>query len=236
MARLEIIVDTLEDALRAEDAGATQLDLKADFPKGGITQSAGMIERVCLTLEIPIMVMIRPHARGFVMSDADIDTMCSDIRIARSLGAEHFLLGCLDREGDIDQEAYLRFQDAAGDGYLHSHLVWEVAANPMQAMDDLITLGVRSARTTGGGGLEGKVAMNLPAVQSFAQHAKGKLDLFLAGGVHAGNVERIISETNITNIHVGSGAREPTNPEGLVDEKKVRQIREVLDRVVANLT
>jgi copper homeostasis protein len=235
MARLEIIVDTLEDALRAEEAGATQLDLKADFPKGGITQSAGMIERVCLTLEIPIMVMIRPHARSLIMSEADIETMCSDIRIARSLGAEHFLLGCLDKEGDIDQEAYLRFQDAAGEGYLHSHLVWEMATDPMQAIDDLIRLGVRSARTTGGGGLQGKVAMNLPTVRSFAQHAKGRIDLFLAGGVHAGNVERIVSETNITDIHAGSGAREPASPGGVVDEKKVRLIREALDRAVANL-
>ena len=116
MARLEIIVETLEDAVRAEAAGATQLDLTADSPKGGVTQSAGMIERVCGTLELPIMVMIRPHARGFAMSEADIETMCSDICIARSLGAKHFLLGCLDEKGNINREAYRRFQDAAGDG------------------------------------------------------------------------------------------------------------------------
>lgn len=236
MAKLEIIVETLEDAVHAEAAGATQLDLTADSPKGGVTQSAGMIECVCGTLEIPVMVMIRPHARGFAMSEADIETMCSDIRIARSLGAEHFLLGCLDEKGDIDHEAYRRFQDAAGDGCLHSHLVWEMATNPVQAMEDLITLGVRSARTTGGDGLGGNVEMNLPAVRSFAQQAEGKIDLFLAGGVHAGNVERLVSETDITNIHVGSGVREPANPEGVVDEKKVRRIREALDRAVENLT
>ncbi|HEY43611.1 MAG TPA: hypothetical protein G4O11_06480 [Anaerolineae bacterium] len=83
MSKLEIIVDTLQDTLAAEAGGATQLDLKADFPKGGVTPSAGMIEKVCNSVRIPVMVIIRPHARYWTMPHDDITIMCSDIRIAR---------------------------------------------------------------------------------------------------------------------------------------------------------
>jgi copper homeostasis protein len=236
MVKLEIIVDTYTDALLAESAGATQLDLKADFPKGGVTQSIGMIEQICGVLTIPVMVMIRPHDRGFLMTEADIEIMCSDIRFARSVGAEHFLLGCLNEENEIDSEAYKKFQNAAGDGLLHSHLVWELAADPMKALDDLASLGLKSVRSTGGGGLEGKVEKNLPAVRAFAEHAGERIDLFLAGGVHAGNVGKIVSDTGITNIHVGSGAREPASPAGIVNEKKVELIRDMLDTAAVKLS
>jgi copper homeostasis protein len=236
MTKLEIIVDTFEDALKAEAAGATQLDLKADFPKGGVTPSIGMIEHVCSKLTIPVMVMVRPHDRGFVMSEDDIEIMCSDIRLARSVGAEHFLLGCLSESGQIDREAYQRFQEAAGEGFLHSHLVWELAADPLEALDDLVSLGLKSVRTSGGGGLSGKVEKNLPAVQTFSEHAGKRIDLFLAGGVHTGNVGKLVAETGMTHIHVGSGAREPATPSGEVVGEKVKLIRELLDRAVANLS
>ena len=235
MARLEIIVDTFADALLAEAAGATQLDLKADFPKGGVTPSIGLIEHVCGKLTIPVMVMVRPHARGFLMNEDDLEIMCSDIRLARNVGARHFLLGCLNDANSIDQRAFHAFRDAAGDGCLHFHLAWELTDDRMQALDDLAALGVKSVRTTGGGGLSGKVELNLAEVRRFNDHAKGRIDIFLAGGIHAGNIERLIDATGIANIHVGSGARIPATPDGIVDGEKVRLIRESIDRTVHNL-
>ena len=83
-----------------------------------------MIEKVCDTVQIPVMVIIRPHARYWTMSNDDITIMCSDIRIARKLGAEHFLVGCLDEAGEIDVEAFKAFKEAAVDGSLHCHLAW----------------------------------------------------------------------------------------------------------------
>jgi len=230
MARLEIIVDTLQDALAAEAGGATQLDLKADFPKGGITPSAGMIEKVCGSVRIPVMVIIRPHARYWTMTHDDITIMCSDIRIARKFGAEHFLLGCLDESGEIDVDAFKAFLEAAKNGSLHCHLAWELTPNPLQTLDTLMELGVKSLRTTGGGGLSGKAEQNIKKIRYYAAHAQDRIDLFLAGGVNAGNVEKLITETGLTNVHVGSCAREPEAPDGIVLEDKVKRIRQALDR------
>ena len=235
MAKLEIIADTLEDALAAEAGGATQLDLKADFPKGGVTQSAGMIEKVCNTVQISVMVIIRPHARYWTMSNDDITIMCSDIRIARKLGAEHFLVGCLDEAGEIDVEAFKAFKEAAVDGSLHCHLAWELTPNPLQTMDKLTKLGVKSLRTTGGGGLSGKAEQNIEAIRSYATHSQDRIDLFLAGGVNVGNVEKLIIETGLTNVHVGSGAREPATPDGMVLEDTVRKIGQAVDRAEMQL-
>lgn len=235
MVNLEIIVDTLQDALTAEAGGATQLDLKADFSKGGVTQSAGMIEKVCDTVQIPVVVIIRPHARYWRMTNDDISIMCSDIRIARKLGAEHFLVGCLDESGEIDIEAFQIFQKAAKNGSLHCHLAWELTPNPQQTLDILIELGVKSVRTTGGGGLSGKAEQNIEAIRIYAAHAQDRIDLFLAGGVNVGNVEPLITKTGLTNVHVGAGVREPETPDGIVLEDNVRRMRQAVDRAEIQL-
>ena len=231
MIRLEIIVETLQDAFAAEAGGATQLDMKADFPKGGITQSAGMIEKVCASVQIPMMVMVRPHARYWILTDDDIAIMCSDIRIARKLGAEHFLLGCLNESGEIDVDAFKAFQEAADGGSLHCHLVWELTSTPMKTIDTLVDLGVKSLRTTGGGGLSGKAEQHMEEIRSYNEYAQDRIALFLAGGVSTRNIAKLIINTGLMNIHVGSGVREPENPHGIVLEEKVRRIRELADQV-----
>jgi copper homeostasis protein len=235
MTRLEIIVDTLQDALAAEAGGATHLDLKADVPKGGVTPSAGMIEKVCDSVQIPVMVIIRPHARYWSMTTDDIAIMCSDIRMARKLGAKHFLLGSINESREIDVDAFKAFQEAAENSALHCHLVWELTSNPLQTLDLLIQLGVKSVRTTGGEGLFGKAEQNIAELRSYAAHAQDRIALFLAGGVNAGNIEKLITETGITNVHVGSSVREPETPNGIVLEDKVRRIQQVIDRAVTQL-
>jgi copper homeostasis protein len=129
---LEIIIETLADALAAQAGGATQLDFKSALPIGGLTPSAGMMEQVCKSVDIDALVMIRPHARSFVFSNAEVAVMCGDILRGRKLGAAGFLTGCLTEEGQVDVEAVKALQDAAGDLPLHFHLAWELTSDPSQ--------------------------------------------------------------------------------------------------------
>ncbi|HEY43612.1 MAG TPA: hypothetical protein G4O11_06485 [Anaerolineae bacterium] len=144
-------------------------------------------------------------------------------------------MGCLDESGEIDIDAFKAFLEAAENGSLHCHLAWELTPNPLQTLDKLIELGVKSLRTTGGSGLLGKAEQNIGEIRSYAAHAQDRIDLFLAGGVNAGNIEKLITETGLTNVHVGSGAREPEAPEGIVIEDTVRRIRQAMDRAVIQL-
>ena len=148
---LEVIVETLADALAAEAGGATQLDLESALPMGGLTPSAGMIEQICRGVHIPVLVMIRSHARSFAFSNSEVAVMCGDILAARRLGADAFLTGCLTEDRCIDVKGVEALQEAAGTLPLHFHLAWEMTTDPAQALETLIELGVRSVRVSGGG-------------------------------------------------------------------------------------
>ena len=232
---LEIIVENLSEALAAEAGGATRLDLKCDYLQLGLTPSAGMIEHVCANVGIDVLVMIRPHARTMICSESDIAVMCADIRLARRLGAKDFLLGCITEDRRIDADAVRAFKDAAEDCSINFHLAWEQAVDLSQALETLVGLGVQSVRTTGGAGLTGKAKDGLAQSRALAEQAAGRIDILPAGGINAKNVARIVAGTGLTNVHVGTGVRVPPTHTGVVDQHKVQQLREALDRAIASL-
>ncbi len=229
---LEIITETVNDALAAEAGGATQLDLKSDFVEHGLTPTAGMVERICSRVNIDVIVMVRTHANGMVLTADDLAVMCADIRLAAERGAKGFLLGALTPDGRIDRRAVEILQEAAGHLPLHFHLAWEMARDPAPALDELIKLGVKSVRTTGGQALGGRAMDARAQIRAFREQAARRIDLLLAGGVSAENIEVLVRETGVFHAHAGSSVRQPPSPKGIVVASKVRQLRQALDRAV----
>lgn len=226
---LEIIVETYEDVLAAVQGGATQLDLKAHYPCSGVSPSAGIIARVIRTVDIPVMVMVRPHARSLVMSREDIDTACEEIRQARKLGASNFLVGFLNSGNDLDISGLMKLKEAAGDCALHANLVWELSNDPMIAIEQLIELGFSSLRaggkTASSGAFGGSVVKAIPAILAYKNAIAKRIQILLAGGVNECNVEEIILKTGVIDLHCGRFARTPESADAAVDRDKVSRLR-----------
>lgn len=230
MNALEIIVETVEDARAAEAGGATQLDLKAHYPCSGITPSIGMVTVIAQTVKIPIVLMVRPHARSFLASPADLQAARSDILATKALGVQNFMFGFLTNEQTLDIQAVEQLRDAAGDGRIHMHLAWELSRDPWQALDQMLSLGFHSIHTGGlstQGTAFGGSALDAAAnIRRIAEIVRGRMEIFLAGSVSAENAVSLMRATGITNLHCGRGVRTPATADGKVDENKVRLLRQ----------
>jgi copper homeostasis protein len=229
MNSLEIIVETLEDALAAESGGASQLDLKAHYPCSGITPSIGTVATIFRQVKIPIVMMIRPHARSFQASAGDVEISAADIQAARLIGVRDFMLGFLTATGEIDADATRHLQRSAGDCRIHMHLGWELCQDPWKALEDIIDLGFSSIHT-GGLSTQGKAfggsALEAAAnIKRIVKIIDGRMQIFLAGSVSVENAAVLIQTTGITNLHCGRGVRTPPTAEGGVDAEKVRRLR-----------
>jgi copper homeostasis protein len=226
---LEIIVETYEDVLAAVRGGATQLDLKAHYPCSGVSPSAGIIARVLRAVDIPVMVMVRPHARSLVMSREDINTACEEIRQARKLGANNFVVGFLNSGYDLDMDGLMRIKEAAGDCALHANLIWELSNDPMNAIEQLIELGFSSLRaggkTASSGAFGGSVVKAISTILAYKNAIADRIQILLAGGVNESNIEEIILKTGIIDLHCGRFARTPESADSPVDEEKVSRLR-----------
>lgn len=229
---LEIIAETLEDALAAGAGGATQLDLKSDFVEDGLTPTASMVEMICSRVNINVIVMVRNQVNSMILSQDDISIMSADIKLSAERGASGFLLGAITDQRKVDEYAVSRFMEAADGLPLHFHLAWEMTDSPRDALDDLMRLGVKTARTSGGQALGGKAIDRMDAILSFRKQTEGKMDLLLAGGVNSENIAQLVEGTGVLHAHAGSSVRQPPTTKGIVVEEKVRKLREEFDKAV----
>jgi copper homeostasis protein len=225
---LEVVVETVEDAIAAQSGGAHQVEVKCDYQEYGLTPTAGMLEQICSNVTCDVLSMVRPHARSFIYSKTDLAVMASDIRRARQQRVRGFLIGCLSGENEVDTEAMKYLKDAAGDHDLHFHLAWELTPDPASTLELLIDLGIKSVRISGGAGISGQAAENIARIRAYFEQADGRIDFFLAGGITADNMAQVVADTGISNVHTGSGVREPQTRTGVVSEEKVRQMSQAL--------
>lgn len=98
---IEFIAVTVEDAKLIERSGADRIELVSGLTEGGITPSYGLIEKVVNSVNIPVNVMVRPHAQSFCYSEDDITIMKNDIRIIRSIGANGVVFGYWITKGTL---------------------------------------------------------------------------------------------------------------------------------------
>lgn len=231
---LEIIVENLEDALAAEAGGATLLDLKSNFVGGGFTPTAGMVEMICSRVNTDVVVLVRSQVKSLILSSEDISIMCADIKLSAERGASGFLLGAINEQGTIDDYAVEKFKEAANGLPLHFNLAWEVTEDPRRALDDLIRLGVKTARTSGGQGAGGKAIDRIDDIRSFKEQSAGQITLLLSGGVNCSNITPLVRGTGVMHAHAGSGVRQPANPKGILGEEKVRELRETFNKAISS--
>src|SRR5690348_13088097 len=99
---IEVCVDSVESAMAAERGGADRVELCDNLLEGGTTPSAGCIKVVRRGLKIGLQVIIRPRGGDFLYDDTEMEVMRQDIQIAKELGADGVVIGCLTAQGDID--------------------------------------------------------------------------------------------------------------------------------------
>ena len=232
---LEVVVETVEDAIAAQRGGADQVEVKCDYLEFGLTPSFGMVEQIRSSVSCPLLVMIRPHARSLAFSESDLAVMISDMHTFKRLGVDGFLTGSLTATNEIDTSALRSLKNAAGNHDLHFHLAWEMTTNPLEALESLIQYGVKSVRASGGMGIEAQAPQNLEMLLTYAEQAENRIDILLAGGLRINNVAEIVRATRIKKVHSGSGVREPETRTGIVAEEKVRQFNRELQAAIRDL-
>ena len=111
--RIENCAGSAESARRAELGGAYRVELCAGLPEGGTTPSYGEILTARRAISIKLNVIIRPRSGDFLYTPIEVEAMLADIRMARELGADGIVVGCLTADGAVDKPLLRRFVEAA---------------------------------------------------------------------------------------------------------------------------
>jgi copper homeostasis protein len=213
---VEICVQGIESALAAQAGGADRIELYEDLAVGGVTPGAGTIAVACRRLTIPVHVLIRPRGGDFAYTEAEFEVMRHDVQVARSLGAAGVVLGLLDPAGAIDRERTARLIEDARPLSITFHKAFDHAADSIEALGDLIGLGVERVLTSGGmakavDGLDRLVALN--------RRAAGRVTIMAGGRITEADIPTL-TDAGLREIHVGSAAC----AEGRIDAERIGRI------------
>jgi copper homeostasis protein len=195
---VEAAVETPESALAAERAGADRIELCENLSEGGTTPGEGLIAAVTERTRIPVFVLIRPRAGGFVYSRNEFEEMTRDIERAGSLGIAGIVTGALTAQGRVNVGLTRALIEAAAGLPVTFHRAIDSAANLPAALEETIEAGASRVLTSGGAAtaLEG-----MDVVAALADQAGDRIAVVAAGGIREHNVRDVIARTGVREVH-----------------------------------
>ncbi|MCC3870121.1 copper homeostasis protein CutC [Terrisporobacter mayombei] len=217
---LEIIGMTVEDAKSIEKCGADRIELVSALTEGGLTPSYGLIESVVNSVDIPVNVMIRHHANGFVYSEEDLKIMKKDIQIVKDSGANGVVLGVLDEKNNINEKHLIELLNEC-DGL---DVTFHRAIDDTDLNESMKILKkyekITNILTSGG---KKTITENINEIKDTINEEK-RINILLGGGLNFDNIDKIKKFTKATDFHFGTAVRVDNNPFKGINEDKLKKL------------
>ena len=218
----EFCAENVERVPAAIVAGAGRIELCDNLAAGGTSPSYGVIRAavgIARRTGTAVMAMARPRGGDFVYTADEEQMMLDDVAMARSLGVDGVVFGCLTadaRTGEpvVDREMTARLVEAAhgpvidGEGVevppvmVTFHMAFDELTEERQreAIDFLAGLGVERILTHGGAAGT-PIADNLDRLRRLIAHADGRLTILPGGGITFENAESVADALGVHEVH-----------------------------------
>jgi copper homeostasis protein len=204
---LEICADSVESAMAAQRGGADRIELCSSLTEGGLTPSASCIKWLCHELHIGVNVLIRPRGGDFLYSQAEFEIMKQDIVFAKEAGAHGIVSGVLMADGRIDTIRTAELIALTRPLPFTFHRAFDVAADPNQALQDLIGLSVDRLLTSG---QAATAPQGAELIADLILKAQGKLIIMPGGGVDEQTIGTLHSRTGAVEFHSSAKGKQPS--------------------------
>ena len=201
--KIEVCLESVEDAVAAQQGGADRVELCANLLEGGTTPSAGMIARTRQHIDIGLQVIVRPRGGDFLYSEAEFEVMQHDVKTAKKLGADGVVIGLLLPDGNIDLMRTRLLVESARPMSVTFHRAFDMCRDPHVAIQQLIQIGIDRLLTSG---QEAHVLEGLDLIRQLAEEFGDRIILMPGCGITVRNVSRILEGCPVREIHVVANA------------------------------
>jgi copper homeostasis protein len=198
MIQLEVCVDRIEDAIIAANAGATRIEMNQALQCDGLTPSLASCHWLVQHCPVPVVAMLRPHARGFCYSAAEKQTMLDDCQRLLDSGMAGIVCGATQKDGGIEQEFTSQLVRLCTGKELVYHRAFDTFSDQLKALNQLIELGVDRVLTSGGAATALAGVENLRKLQELSE---GRIEILPGAGVGPENAIEILQRTGCLQLH-----------------------------------
>ena len=199
-SKIEICANSVESAVKAQQAGAYRVELCAGIPEGGTTPSFGEIRMARQLLnQTKLHVIIRPRGGDFLYSPIEQEIMLHDIKVARQLGADGVVFGCLTAEGYVDVPLMQKLMNAVGEMSVTFHRAFDMCVNPFQTLELAKSLGIHAILTSG---CQPSCLEGIDLIRQLDEKAEGRIAIMAGAGIQENSAKILKEQTKITSFHM----------------------------------
>lgn len=196
--KIEICLESAEAAFAAQEHGANRVELCANLQVGGTTPNAGTIFMTRKLIDIPLFVLIRPRGGDFCYNRNEIEQMKYNIQLCKSLGVDGVVIGLLNKNGTVDVATTKELVDLARPMQVTFHRAFDRCLNPLEALEQLIDIGVNRILTSG---QTPKAMDGIVLLTELVEKAGNRIIIMPGSGVNSDNINELITTTKAKEIH-----------------------------------
>ena len=191
---LEFCAENFTDIPKAIELGATRIELCDNLAEGGTTPSYAVIEHTVKYANennTPVMTMVRPRGGDFVYTNFEFEMMKKDLQMMKDLGTHGVVFGVLAEDNRIDRERTKELVELSENMETVYHMAFDQIPAELrkEELDWLIEQGVTRILTHGG--LGDTVFDHADGLKELMEHADGRIQILLGGGVTHENWEKL---------------------------------------------
>ncbi|MGE3818008.1 MAG: copper homeostasis protein CutC, partial [Isosphaeraceae bacterium] len=224
--RVEVCVEGVRGAVAAAEGGADRVELCEALDVDGLTPHPAEVAEACRRLTIPVHVLIRPRAGGFIHDSSEFETMSQSLIVAKRSGALGIVIGANRPDGSVDRALVAALVERARPLSVTFHKAFDTTADPMAALEDLIALGIDRVLTSG---QAATAREGLGLLEALVRRAAGRIVVMAGGRVREGDLPAL-GAAGIVEVHGASAVM----TEGQTDPAKVRSFVMAARRVVVS--
>lgn len=200
---LEICANSLASAIAAQQGGAQRVELCDNLLEGGTTPSYATIALAREQLHIDLYPIIRPRGGDFLYDAQEFALMEKDIALCKQLGCNGVVTGLLTADGRIDKARTSALVELAWPMGVTFHRAFDMTADPVQALEDIIETGCERVLTSG---QRNTAEEGAALLAQLVQQADGRIAIMVGSGVRAHNIAALVKSTGAREFHTTAKA------------------------------
>ena len=195
----EVCVDNIKDAMRAVDLGANRIEYCSKLNEEGLTPNVEDVKYLLKNINIPIRIMIRPHSKSFNYSETDISVMLRDISTFKKIDIDGIVIGCLNKDDEIDLKKINLFIEKARPLKVIFHKAIDITSDPLKSLKNLIKYSNIKGVLTSGGFKKAEDGVKL--LKKMLDICPINFELIIAGKITLENINKINQKLSAKFYH-----------------------------------
>ena len=195
----EVCVDNIKDAMRAVDLGANRIEYCSKLNEEGLTPNVEDVKYLLKNINIPIRIMIRPHSKSFNYSETDISIMLRDISTFKKIDIDGIVIGCLNKDDEIDLKKINLFIEKARPLKVIFHKAIDITSDPLKSLKNLIKYSNINGVLTSGGFKKAEDGVKL--LKKMLDICPINFELIIAGKITLENINKINQKLSAKFYH-----------------------------------